>query len=323
MQTVMRKPVPRECHEDSVQRSRPGFVEAARRCRTDGAARRRIYHRGHHRPSQCRCALRPVWRVQDHARRRTADRHCDRARLVWPSCPTPRRERLRGDRRCGWVQDAPPFREGRRETSAGQSDRHLHVPEPIDPRRRRLGRFNRFVKERISLELVVIDTHASAMPAPPRTAARTRVAMAAAHKMRDALDAAVLLVHHTNAGGSRERAQFDAWRRRHMVSVTPVDDTITPKPTARRSAPLLKLAGAGRGRLRAARIERSSRRRPHAEPEKSSASCATRSRRRRHESEWRGLSGHRGPHVPSRGETVERNYVRPNRSHFRVTGDGC
>jgi hypothetical protein len=103
-------------------------------------------------------------------------------------------------------------------------------PEPIDLRDAgRIATFVRFVREAdVRVELVVVDTYAAAMPgAAENSSEDTTLAMTAAQKMRSALDAAVLLVHHTNAGGSRERGHSSMRGAADtMIAVTPVDDVI-------------------------------------------------------------------------------------------------
>jgi hypothetical protein len=113
-------------------------------------------------------------------------------------------------------------------------------PEPINLRDDAgVARFLRFVTESdIRPELVVVDTYAAAMPgAAENSSEDTTIAMAAAQKMRDALKTAVLLVHHTNASGSRERGHTSMRGAADtMISVTPVDDTIHVECSKQRNA---------------------------------------------------------------------------------------
>jgi len=103
-------------------------------------------------------------------------------------------------------------------------------PEQIDLRDASgVNRFIQFVRDAdVSLELVVIDTYAGATPgASENSSEDTTIAMAAAQQIRDALSCAVLLVHHTNAGGTRERGHSSMRGAADvMISVTPVDDVV-------------------------------------------------------------------------------------------------
>jgi hypothetical protein len=76
--------------------------------------------------------------------------------------------------------------------------------------------------------LLVIDTYAASTPgAVENSFEDTSTAVKHAQYLRDTLGCAVLLVHHTNAGGSRERGH-SALRGSAdtMIAVTPVDDLI-------------------------------------------------------------------------------------------------
>jgi hypothetical protein len=103
-------------------------------------------------------------------------------------------------------------------------------PEPIDLRDPvSVGRFTRFVESTdVAVELIVVDTYAAATPgASENSSEDTTLAMTHAQQWRDTLKASVLLVHHTNAGGSRERGHSSMRGAADtMISVTPVDDQI-------------------------------------------------------------------------------------------------
>src|SRR5918993_200086 len=83
-------------------------------------------------------------------------------------------------------------------------------PEAIDLRDPvSVARFSRFLQSTqfaSPLELVVLDTYAAAMPgASENSSEDTTLAMAHAHLWREQLNATIVLVHHSNAGGTRER----------------------------------------------------------------------------------------------------------------------
>jgi hypothetical protein len=113
-------------------------------------------------------------------------------------------------------------------------------PEPIDLRDQiGVDRFTRFLDEAGGpLELVVVDTYAAATPgASENSSEDTTLAMAHAQRWRDALNLTVLLVHHTNAGGSRERGHSSMRGAADtMISVTPVDDAIHLECSKQRNA---------------------------------------------------------------------------------------
>jgi hypothetical protein len=113
-------------------------------------------------------------------------------------------------------------------------------PEPIDLRDQiSVDRFKRFLEEAGGpLELVVVDTYAAATPgASENSSEDTTLAMANAQRWRDALNLTVLLVHHTNAGGSRERGHSSMRGAADtMISVTPVDDAVHVECSKQRNA---------------------------------------------------------------------------------------
>jgi hypothetical protein len=123
-------------------------------------------------------------------------------------------------------------------------------PEPIDLRDAvSVNAFIRFMLDTgIELEEVFIDTYAGATPgAAENSSEDTTVAMSAAGKIQDALNCGVVLIHHTNAGGTRERGHSSMRGAADtMISMTPVDDVIHVECSKQRnSAPfetlLLKL----------------------------------------------------------------------------------
>lgn len=78
------------------------------------------------------------------------------------------------------------------------------------------------------LKLLVVDTYAAATPgASENSSEDTTTAMVHAQQLRDTLACAVLLVHHTNASGSRERGHSSMRGAcDFMISMTPLDDLI-------------------------------------------------------------------------------------------------
>jgi hypothetical protein len=75
---------------------------------------------------------------------------------------------------------------------------------------------------------VVLDTYAAAMPgASENSSEDTTLAMAHAHLWREQLNTTVVLVHHSNAGGTRERGHSSMrGAADFMIAMTPVDDAI-------------------------------------------------------------------------------------------------
>lgn len=113
-------------------------------------------------------------------------------------------------------------------------------PEPIDLRDQiSVDRFSRFLAEAGGpLELLVVDTYAAATPgASENSSEDTTLAMAHAQRWRDALNLTVLLVHHTNAGGSRERGHSSMRGAADtMISVTPDGESIHLECSKQRNA---------------------------------------------------------------------------------------
>lgn len=122
------------------------------------------------------------------------------------------------------------------------------LPEPIDLRdAASVGRFchaaRTFPFPR-ALECIGIDTYAAATPGSSENSSEdTTTAMVHAQLIRDRLQATVIIAHHTNAGGSRERGHT-AMRGAadFMISLTPVDDTLHVECSKQRNgAPFDKL----------------------------------------------------------------------------------
>jgi hypothetical protein len=119
-------------------------------------------------------------------------------------------------------------------------------PEPIDLRDAvGVSTFTRFLEHADlpqPLELVVVDTYAAATPgASENSSEDTTTAMAHAQMWRDRLRCTVLIVHHTNAGGTRERGH-SAMRGAadFMISITPVDDALHVECSKQRNGPLFE-----------------------------------------------------------------------------------
>ncbi|HXG89319.1 MAG TPA: AAA family ATPase [Vicinamibacterales bacterium] len=88
------------------------------------------------------------------------------------------------------------------------------------------------------LRQIVIDTYAAVTPgAAENSSEDTTTAMVHAQHLRDALGVTVVLVHHTNAGGTRERGHTSMrGAADFMISVTPVDDAIHVECSKQRNA---------------------------------------------------------------------------------------
>ena len=102
-------------------------------------------------------------------------------------------------------------------------------------------RFRSFVEQAhwpIPLEVIWVDTYAAATPgASENSSEDTTTAMVHAQQWRDALGVTVILVHHTNAGGSRERGHTSMrGAADFMIAMTPVDDVIHVECSKQRNA---------------------------------------------------------------------------------------
>jgi hypothetical protein len=103
--------------------------------------------------------------------------------------------------------------------------------------------FGRFLKHQaqgsaVPLKTVIVDTYAASNPgASENSSEDTTTAMVHAQRWRDDLGVSVVLVHHTNAGGSRERGH-SAMRGAadFMIAMTPVDDAIHVECSKQRNA---------------------------------------------------------------------------------------
>jgi hypothetical protein len=115
-------------------------------------------------------------------------------------------------------------------------------PEPIDLRDPvSVTTFRQFVSQvefPIPLRTIYVDTYAGANPgASENSSEDTTTAMVHAQHWRDVLGVTVVLVHHTNAGGNRERGH-SAMRGAadFMISLTPVDDVVHVECSKQRNA---------------------------------------------------------------------------------------
>jgi hypothetical protein len=113
-------------------------------------------------------------------------------------------------------------------------------PEPIDLRDPgSMARFRAFLQQlEVPFGCVVVDTYAAATPgANENSAEDTTLAMVHAQQWRDALGVTVIIVHHTNATGSRERGH-SAMRGAadFMIAMTPVDDVVHVECSKQRNA---------------------------------------------------------------------------------------
>jgi len=115
-------------------------------------------------------------------------------------------------------------------------------PEPIDLRDPvSVIRFRLFLAQTEfpqPLELIVVDTYAAATPGSSENSSEdTTIAMTHAQQWRDLLGVSVILVHHTNAGGSKERGHSSMRGAADtMIAMTPVDDVIHVECSKQRNA---------------------------------------------------------------------------------------
>lgn len=94
----------------------------------------------------------------------------------------------------------------------------------------------------VAVELVIIDTYAACLPgANENSAEDTTRSMVALQRIRDGVRATVLAIHHTNAGGSRERGH-SAMRGAAdtMLSLNLSDDLIRLECSKQRNGPAFK-----------------------------------------------------------------------------------
>lgn len=114
-------------------------------------------------------------------------------------------------------------------------------PEPLDLRDAELvGRFERFLSRALpNLRGLVIDTYAASMPgANENSSEDTTTAVTNARRLQAAFRCLVVLVHHTNASGSRERGHTSLRGGVDtMVSLTPVDDLVHVECSKQRNGP--------------------------------------------------------------------------------------
>lgn len=88
------------------------------------------------------------------------------------------------------------------------------------------------------IELLMIDTYAASTPgASENSSEDTTRAIVNAQRLRDALDATVVLAHHTNAGGSRERGHSAIRGAMDtMLALVPSDDVVKLECNKQRNA---------------------------------------------------------------------------------------
>jgi hypothetical protein len=103
-------------------------------------------------------------------------------------------------------------------------------PDAIDLRdMANVGRFIGGVQAHgVAFETVVVDTYAASTPGSAENSSEdTTAAMAAAQQIRDGLASTLVLIHHTNASGTRERGH-SAMRGAAdaMIMLEPVDDVV-------------------------------------------------------------------------------------------------
>jgi hypothetical protein len=147
----------------------------------------------------------------------------------------------------GAAEDAPGFKIRLR---AAKRAAHLPLnvrigvytfPEAIDLRDPiSVTRFLRFLQGQewpAPLRVVVIDTYAASMPgAAENSSEDVTTAMVHAQKLRKELGVTVILVHHTNASGSRERGH-SAMRGAadFMLAMNPSDDVVSVEASKQRN----------------------------------------------------------------------------------------
>ena len=118
-------------------------------------------------------------------------------------------------------------------------------PEPIDLRDvTAVARFSAFLERAfdagdVHREVLFVDTYAASVPgASENSSEDTTLAMSHAHRWRETLGLTVVLIHHTNASGNRERGH-SAMRGAadFMIALTPVDDVVHVECSKQRNAP--------------------------------------------------------------------------------------
>jgi len=123
----------------------------------------------------------------------------------------------------------------------GQAIGVYTFPETIDLRDgeavRRFVVFVRSTKWPQPLVTIAIDTYAASTPGSAENSSEdSTLAMANAQHIRDALGLTVILIHHTNAGGSRERGHSSMrGAADFMISMTPADDLIHVEASKQRN----------------------------------------------------------------------------------------
>jgi KaiC/GvpD/RAD55 family RecA-like ATPase len=117
--------------------------------------------------------------------------------------------------------------------------------DPVDLRDvTAVARFSAFLERAfeacdVARELLIVDTYAASVPgASENSSEDTTLAMSHAHRWRETLGLTVILIHHTNASGNRERGH-SAMRGSadFMIALTPVDDVVHVECSKQRNAP--------------------------------------------------------------------------------------
>jgi hypothetical protein len=157
----------------------------------------------------------------------------------------------RGATVCGAAEDPGGFKLRIRAKKVADHlplDQPLGVytfPEGIDLRDPvSVAKFSQFLERAFesgdpARELLIIDTYAAAMPGANENASEdTTTAMAHAFQWRDRLGVTVLLIHHTNASGTRERGH-SAMRGAadFMIEMRPEDDVVKLECSKMRNGP--------------------------------------------------------------------------------------
>jgi hypothetical protein len=90
-----------------------------------------------------------------------------------------------------------------------------------------------------AFEIAVIDTYASCTPGSAENSSEdTTAAMVAAQQIRDGLTCSVVLIHHTNAAGSRERGHSGMRGAADtLLMLEPVDDVVHVRCEKQRNGP--------------------------------------------------------------------------------------
>jgi len=118
-------------------------------------------------------------------------------------------------------------------------------PEPIDLRDvTAVAKFSAFLERSfeagdVPREVLIVDTYAASVPgASENSSEDTTLAMSHAHRWRETLGLTVILIHHTNATGTRERGHSSMrGAADFMISLNPVDDVVHVECSKMRNGP--------------------------------------------------------------------------------------